>query len=259
MNRASHSARATGRRHGPVVLVLLLLLLSPFLASGQDADALRPEAVGWARLKTPSEWWRRHSNGDPTLMRFLRDNTTLNIDPTWYVADVENLPQMCAYPLLFSQGIQMLDTAASKKNLGEYMRRGGFLLIDACINTNVTPDPDEFMRGQIAMLAEILPEARVAELPPNHDIYRVFFQFPEGRPPHMYMDNTYDPDWAKFGLRGVMIGNRMAGLISMSGLQCGWAGMVQPPGYNVKCMRMLVNIYIWAMMQGADTAPMASK
>jgi hypothetical protein len=73
------------------------------------------------------------------------------------------------------------------------------------------------------------------------------------------MDNNYDPDWAKFGLRGVMIGNRMAGIISMSGLQCGWAGMIQPPGYGVKCMRMLVNIYIWAMMQGADTAPMAAK
>lgn len=259
MNRAFHSSRAMIRRSRLALLPFVLLLLSPCLVSGQDPEALRPEAVGWARLKTPSEYWRRHSDGDPTLMQFLRENTTLNIDPTWYVADVENLPQMCAYPLLFSQGIHMLNTPTSKANLGEYMRRGGFLLIDSCINTNITPDPDEFMRRQIAMLAEILPEARVEELPPNHDVYNCFFQFPEGRPPHMFMANVYDPDWAKFGLSGVMIGNRMAGIISMSGLQCGWARMMQPPGYDITCMKMLVNIYIWAMMQGSDTAPMASK
>ena len=48
-----------------------------------------------------------------------------------------------------------------------------------------------------------------------------------------------------------MIGTRMAGLISLSGLQCGWDHMVAPPGNDVACMRMLVNIYIYAMTQGA--------
>ena len=73
-------------------------------APGQTADELRGERVGWARLKTPSEYWRRHATGDPVLMRFMRENTSLNIDPTWYVADIEKLDEMCAYPLVFSQG-----------------------------------------------------------------------------------------------------------------------------------------------------------
>jgi hypothetical protein len=191
-------------------------------------------------------------------MLFLRQNTTLNIDPTWYVADVENLPRMCAYPLLFSQGIHMLNTSTSKANLGEYMRRGGFLLIDSCINANITPDPDEFLREQIAMLGEILPEATVVALPPTHDVYRCFFQIPDGRPPHTYSDNIYDPDWAKFGLFGVMIGDRMAGMISLSGLQCGWDRMIAPPGHDIACMKMMVNIYIWAMMQGSGNAVSSS-
>jgi hypothetical protein len=236
------------------LLPLLFLLCAPRLCSAQDSEALRPEAVGWARLKTPSHWWKRHSTGDPTLMRFLRENTTLNIDPTWYVADVENLQQMCAYPLLFSQGIHVLDTPTSKANLGEYMRRGGFLLIDSCINAEITPDPDEFLREQIAMLGEILPEATVVALPPTHDVYRCFFQIPDGRPPHTFSDNVYDPDWAKFGLFGVMIGDRMAGMISLSGLQCGWDRMIAPPGHDIECMKMMVNIYIWAMMQGPATS-----
>lgn len=232
------------------ILALLFFVVLPAIAFAQDQDALRPEAVGWARLKTPSNIWRRHASADPTLMEFLRENTTLNIDPTWYVADVEDLKQMCAYPLLFSQGIHMLNTPTSKANLAEYMRRGGFLLIDSCINTNFTPDPDEFFQTQVAMLAEILPEAKVVALPPDHDVYRCFFQFPDGQPPHTYMDGMENPDWKKFGLYGVMIGNRMAGIISLSGLQCGWAGMPAPEGHDIECMKMLVNIYIWAMMQG---------
>jgi len=256
-NSLGSSAR-TAFQCPPLALIPLLLLLSlPILA--QDTEALRPEAVGWARLKTPSEFWMRHAGSDPTLMQFLRDNTTLNIDPTWYVADVEKLPQMCAYPLLFSQGIHMLDTPTSKVNLAEYMRRGGFLLIDACCNKGVTPDPDEFLRQQIAMLAEILPEANIVALPSNHDVYTCFFQIPDGRPPHTFYENIYDADWDKFGLYGIMIGHRMAGIISLSCLQCGWAGMIAPPGHEIDCMKMLVNIYIWSMMQGGENSPTAAQ
>jgi uncharacterized protein DUF4159 len=242
-----------GRRFWLALLALLCLLPSPRFASAQDAvEALRPEAVGWARLQTPNQYWIRHAGADPTLMEFIRENTTLNIAPTWYAADVENLKQMCAYPLLFSQGIAVLETESSKANVAEYMRRGGFLLIDSCINTDINPDPDEFFRAQVAMLSEILPEAKVVELPPDHDVYKCFFQFPDGKPPHTFMRGIYNPDWDKFGLYGIMIGNRMAGMISMSGLQCGWAHVPAPWGHDVLCMQMLVNIYICAMMQGAE-------
>ena len=258
------SIRLPGARgRGVVTLLSILLLLGvAMIAPAQDQtndepakspnEALRPEAVGWARLKTPSQYWRRHATGDPSLMHFLRQYTTLNIDPVWYVADVENLKQMCAYPLLFSQGIHVLNTKTSKDNLAEYMRRGGFLLIDSCIYNVITPDPDEFYREQVAMLGEILPEATVTPLPPTHDVYSCFFNMSrDERPPHTYSNDNYDPDWAKFGLYGIMIGNRMAGMISLSGLQCGWDRMIAPPGHNIECMKMMVNIYIWSMMQPA--------
>ena len=41
--------------------------------------------------------------------------------------------------------------------------------------------------------------------------------------------------------------DRLAGVISLSGLQCGWDGMVAPAGHNVECMKMLVNIYTYAL------------
>lgn len=214
-----------------------------------DLDELRGERVGWARLRTPSMHWMRHATGDPVLMQFLRENSSLNIDPTWYVADCEKLEQMCAYPLLFSQGIHMLRTPASRSNLAEYLRRGGFLLVDSCINISITPDPDMFLLQQQRLLAEILPEARIVPLPAGHEIYRCYFQIPDGKPPHTYYNNIYSEQWAKHGLYAIRIGSRTAGIISLSGLQCGWDGMIAPPGHDTACMKMLVNIYIYAMLQ----------
>ena len=238
------------RRARPWLLLVLWLAWGGLPAPGQDLDALRGERVGWARLKTPSLHWMRHARGDPTLMQFLRANTSLNIDPTWYVADCQKLDEMCTYPLLFSQGIHPIVGEPARGNVAEYLRRGGFLLIDACINHEITPDPDAFLAQETAFLAAALPEARVARLPSTHPLYRCYFQIPGGRPPHTFDGAMYDPRWAKHGLYGIFIGSRLAGVISLSGLQCGWDRMPAEQGHDVACMEMLVNIYVYAMCQG---------
>jgi len=226
-------------------------VLLPGAAFGGAVDRLRGDMVGWARLKTSSPAWRRHSGSDPELMRFLREQTTLNIDPKWYAADVETLAEMCKYPLLFSQSIQAVQSATGQANLTEYIRRGGFLLVDACCNREINPDFDVFLQSHIETLAAILPETQVQALPASHDVYRCFFPISNGQPPHTFYNNIFDPRKARHGLYGVMTGSRMAGLISLSGLQCGWDHMIAPAGNDVACMRMLVNIYIYAMTQGA--------
>ena len=224
---------------------------APGLAAlGAGLNDLRGDRVGWARLKTPSPQWKRHAGSDPVLMKFFREETTLNIDPTWYAADVNDLAELSKYPFLFSQGVGMVLDPTSRKNLAEYIRRGGFLLIDACHDIHVTPDFDEFLRQQIEFFSTTLPEARIETLPATHEIYRCRFQIPDGRPPHTFFNNIYDPHKAAFGLYGVMVGRRMAGLISLSGLQCGWDHMIAPAGHDVACMKMLVNIYTYAMLQG---------
>jgi len=54
----------------------------------------------------------------------------------------------------------------------------------------------------------------------------------------------------------VLIGARLAGVIGVCGWQCGWDHVTEnpspsPAGTDVACMQMVVNIYIYAMMQGA--------
>jgi hypothetical protein len=223
-------------------------------ARAAEYESLQAGSVGWARLKTASPYWKRHAGADPTLTQFFRDETTLNIDLIWHQADVDNLDALCEYPFLFSQGVGVVAEPAERRNLAEYIRRGGFVLVDACHDIHVTPDFDEFLSQQIEFYAAALPEAKIVSLPATHDVYRCFFPIPGGRPPHTFMSNIYDPIKARHGLYGVMIGSRMAGIISLCGWQCGWDHVTEhrsqaPPGTDLACMRMVVNIYLYSIIQ----------
>ncbi len=254
MNPHGNDLERIRRRHFMKLLLAGAAFAPGLAALGAGLDNLRGDRVGWARLKTSSPHWKRHAGADPILTKFFRDQTTLNIDRTWYVADVNDLQSLCRYPFLFSQGIGVVADQAGRSNIAEYIRRGGFLLVDACHDSRVTPDCDEFLRQQIRFYSVALPEASVVSLPATHEVYRCHFQIPDGRPPHTFMGD-YDARKARHGLYGVMIGARMAGIISLCGWQCGWDHVTEypspsPAGTDVACMRMLVNIYIYAMMQG---------
>ena len=243
MNRATEISR----RHF-LKTVLAGAVLAPELAAfGADFDHLRGDRVGWARLKTSSPIWERHARSDPKLMRFFREHTTLNIDPTWFAADVENLEEMGKYPFLFAQDIRPARAETGQRNLLEYIRRGGFLLLDCCINPKSRGrSPRDFITQHSQLLKKMLPDATVSEMPDRHELFRCFFSLPDG-PPH----TAVEYEWNAQPFYAVSVGQRMVGLISTSGLQCGWDNMNPTIGHDVLCMQTLVNIYIYAMMQGA--------
>jgi hypothetical protein len=227
-------------------LLLASAACAPGLAAlGGEMDKLRGDRVGWARLKTNHPYWMRHAKSDPLLMRFFREHTTLNIDPTWYFADVEDLNEMCKFPFLFTQGIHPVHSQTGIANLGEYVRRGGFLMIEACINDTINPDPDAYLGEQRFVLSQALPEAKLVPLARDHKVFHCFFNFNDGPP-----RTNPGYQWTHLPMFGIMIGERMAGVISFSGLQCGWDFMIYTPGKDVRSMQMLVNIYIYAMTQG---------
>ena len=229
-----------------VIFSLWCLFLTIAPASSDDQVQLTRGQIAWARLSTQDPWWARHARSDPRLLRFIHDNTTLDIDTVWHAANVENLQAMTAYPFLFSSGIQMVTDEPGRQNIREYLQRGGFIFIDACINTTVNPDPDAFLRMQVETLQSILPNVRVERLPDDHDIYRACFEMKDGLP-HTYMDNIYNPAWAKHGLYAVYSDKRFVSLISLSGLQCGWDGMFPNATHITNCMKMMVNIYVYVV------------
>lgn len=236
----------------PFIVILVMVALG-FVrpASGQTShnEAIpRGGRVGWARLRTPDQYWQRHSEADHRLSTFIRRETSLNMDPTWYSANAASLEDLCTYPFIFANSLAAVNSAQAQANLIEYLKRGGFIVVDACINHTINPDPDRFLAKNSAAFSALLPGCVVRQLPPEHEIYSCFFKMSE-IPPHTYHDGQFDRRWARHGLYGVFMGDHMISIITLSGLQCGWAGVrATSSNHSEECMKMMVNIYVYAMI-----------
>lgn len=216
-------------------------------ALGQVNGTLRGGRVGWARLHTTDRYWQRHSDSDDQLSTFIRNETSLNMDPTWYSASVDNLEDLCTYPLIFANTLASVTSDRARANLVEYLKRGGFLVVDACINNSVNPDPARFFERNKEVFYALLPGCEIRPLPLEHEIYTCFFALAV-KPPHTFHNARYDRRWAQHGLYGVFLKGRMVSVITLSGLQCGWSRVpATRPNHAQECMEMMLNIYVYAM------------
>jgi hypothetical protein len=213
------------------------------LSSVSAAEA-RGGRVGWARLITPDARWGLHSNQDPKLADFIGTQTSLNIDPVWYSVAPDNLDQLCAYPFIYVKELVRISDPAHLRNIQEYVKRGGFICIDPCVNGFSPERKEDLVRRNAALFKQLFPESSVRELADDHEIYRCYFP--------VTVDELYTPDMirrgavkpAHIGLRGIFLGERMIAVISIAGLECGWPETPQRvPG----CMKLIVNSYIYAM------------
>lgn len=231
------------------VLVATILAACPVVSSlaQEDDSVMRGGRVGWARLRTPDEYWERHSESDYRLSTFIRRETSLNMDPTWYSVSVENLEEMSRYPFIFVNSLASVRSAKARANLTEYFNRGGFFVVDACINKTINPDPAKFLANNKAVFSALIPGCEIKPLPNDHEIYSCFFTMDE-KPPHTYHEARYDRRWAQHGLYGVYVKDRIVSVITLSGLQCGWSGVrATRTNHAQECMEMMLNIYVYAM------------
>jgi hypothetical protein len=224
-------------------LFAALFLLTSIATEATEVEMGAGGKVVWARLKTLSPSWQRHASSDRLLLEYIRNSTSLDIDPAWHAADVDNLNQMCAYPFLFSEGLGYVDEDG-RKNLREYIRRGGFLFIDSCIAPDVNPVQIDFVNAQMSALQDILPDLRLGPIPSDHAVYHNCFDMTDGLP----QTRPDDPiRWPMKGLTAIYSNNRMVGMMSLSGLQCGWSGIGGSQIHSTNCMKMMINIYFYAI------------
>lgn len=223
---------------------IALIFLSSLFTSAWAQSPKSQGRVQWARLKTPYEHWSRHTNTESNFLMFVREKTSLEIDPVWASAEIENLTAITAYPFLYAEGIQKITTPTAQKNLREYLLRGGFLCIEGCINGGVNPDPADFFRMQVQRLKEIIPEATVSSLPPDHEIYSCYFPVST-----RLIQTNYPAAWKAQPMYAVTHQGRMVGIMSFLTLKCAWSfpDPVNVPGLRVEAMRMMINIYTYAV------------
>lgn len=224
----------------------LLLLMGLSVAPAQEF-ANRGGAVQWARLKTNYKFWNRHAEAESYILQFIRSNTNLEIMGDWGVADLYDEKALASFPFVYAEGIQTVTDPVGLKNLREYLLRGGFLIVDACINPEVNPEPDFFYEQQVARFRALFPEVVITPMPDDHELYRCYFQLPGAI--HTYYAGHYDARWAKHPLYAVTLEGRIIAVISLAAMKCGWT-FPEPqrkPTHRVDCMKMMVNIYIYAL------------
>lgn len=212
-------------------------------------EAWRGSRVEWTRLQTSDGYWNRHSKGDLNLLKLMKEHTTLDVGSEWHSVQAGDLSALCRYPFLFAADLTTLKDSESK-NLAEYLKRGGFLMIDACINPTINRDPRAFLRNQMAMLGPYLSEAKPVEITSKHEIFSVYFKMPNG-PPMTRARGSWSYD-AKFPFYALTLDGRIVALVSLHGLQCAWDGSGPDAGFPEQpknAMQMATNIYIYAMMR----------
>jgi hypothetical protein len=200
--------------------------------------------VGWARLVTPDNQWSLHSDQDPKLATFIRGQTTLNIDPVWYSVEPDNVEKLCAYPFIYVKELFRVTDPGHLKNIQEYLRRGGFICIDPCVNGFSPQQKADLIQKTATLFKGLFPNCEVRELPDDHEIFHCYFS--------VTVDELYTPDMLsrgaikppRIGMNGVFLDGRLIGVISITGLECGWPETPQRvPG----CMKVIVNTYVYAM------------
>ncbi|HWA25049.1 MAG TPA: DUF4159 domain-containing protein [Lacunisphaera sp.] len=222
----------------------MAIMVTNHLIAGELAEPPRGGRVGWARLITSEARWNLHSDQDPKLAAFIRSETSLNIDPTWYSVDPVDLEKLCAYPFVYVKDLTRVRGPKAVDNLAEYLRRGGFIFVDPCTTSFSASDLARFKRQHTELFARLSPGCNVRELPDTHELYRCYFT--------VTVDDIFSADMIRagatkppsLGTLGVFAGERLMAVISTSGLECGWP---QTPGRTAGCMKFIVNSYIYAM------------
>ncbi len=148
-------------------------------------------------------------------------------------------------------------TGRELTNLGEYMRRGGFIFAD---NANATL---EYSQAE-ASLRQIFRDAlgtqgKFRPIPNTHPLYHVFYDF-DGPPVGSELDVPSEQEqWAIAGrilpqqsyrLEGVFIGNRLVALYSDKGYVHRWAENFG----NEPQLRFGINVVVFALTQEGSIA-----
>jgi hypothetical protein len=210
----------------------------PRVLAAAAGSQTQPGHTGWARLVTPSPNWKVHDGNDATLATYIRNTMSLPIDEAGYAVKPSNLDDLCRFPVIFTNDLAAVRNDRELLNLREYLYRGGFLYIDACINAPVTPSFTQFADEHFTLLARLLPGSQMRRLNADHPIFHIHFNVDE-RELSEYFNIDRDP-----GLYAVIDDDRIVALVSLDALLCGWPQDPRKGGFSKKAV---ANIYAYAV------------
>lgn len=147
----------------------------PTPSTGATAAAPGPTSsfrIGRLKYGGGGDWYNDPSS-EVNLLKFIRENTTMSVDPVYEYVDIAS-DNIFLYPVLFMTGHGTVNfTPSDVRRLRAYLENGGFLYIDDDYGMDVS------IRKE---LKKVFPEQDLVELPFSHPIYSAHFSFPSGLP-----------------------------------------------------------------------------
>lgn len=158
-----------------VLLIPLFILLSGFKSGniGNKNPGVYPYQIGLLKYNGGGDWYANLDTSIPNLVKFCNENLKTNINPEQAIVEAGSA-DIFNYPFIHMTGHgNVVFSNAEIDNLRRYLISGGFLHIDDNYGM------DQFIRPQIK---KIFPESELVELPANHPLYHIKYDFPKGLP-----------------------------------------------------------------------------
>jgi hypothetical protein len=217
------------------------ILLALVAALGAEAGPVPADSIGVARLQYDGGGdWYANPSSLPNLLRAIRERAGIPVASR--EVSVKPLdPGLSDHPFLYMTGHGNVSFSPAERNaLRQYLIGGGFLHADDNYGLN------ESFRREIAA---IFPDAELTEIPKDHPVFHIFYDFPEGLP------KVHEHDGNRPQAFGIFYGGRLVVFYSYeSDLGDGWEDPEvheDPPAIREQALRMGVNLFLYVLGQDA--------
>lgn len=201
------------------------------------ATVIGQASVGIARLRYGGGGdWYANPSSLPNLLKAIADRTGIQVEERPAEVALTD-PDLADHPFLYATGHgNMFLSEAEVVRLGDYLHNGGFLHVDDNYGL------DESFRRE---LAKLFPEEELVEVPFDHPIYHMLYEFPDGLP------KIHEHDGKPAQGLGIFLDGRLSLFYSYeSDLGDGWEDeAVHGDGEEIRelAIRMGVNLFLYAL------------
>ena len=219
-------------------------ILFAMLVAGVTTVTAPPSAdtIGITRLRYDGGGdWYANPSSLPNLLSAIRTRTGVPVAAR--EATVTPLdPALPDHPYLYMTGHGNVSfSPAERAALRAYLLGGGFLHADDNYGL------DESFRRE---MAEIFPDAQLTEIPADHPIFHIFYDFRDGIP------KIHEHDGKAPQAFGIFYGGRLVVFYSYeTDLGDGWEDVGvhdDSPEVREQALRMGVNVFLYALGQAAS-------
>ncbi len=206
-----------------------------FARDVQSARATAAPTIARVHYEGGGDWYANPSSL-PNLLEALRERTAVPVGARPVEVRLSD-PDLSDYPYLYLTGHgDMRLSEVELRDLRAHLQAGGFLHADDNYGL------DESFRREMRRL---FPERELVEVPTDHPVYDLLYDFPDGLP------KIHEHDGLPAQGLGIFLDGRLAVFYSyQSDLGDGWEDPAvhgDPPEVREQALRMGVNLYLYAL------------